>query len=287
VKYAWIEGNSDVFHVSRMCRQLGVSRTGYCQWRDRGPSERSLANAALDAQVAALHIGHQRRYGRPRILQGLRNQGIEVGHERVRKSLRRQGLRPVYRRPYRVTTDSDHTNPIAPNLLERRFNGWRINQAWSCDITYVPTGEGWLYLACVLDLGSRRIVGWSMSERINADLVCQALKAAYGRRHPEPGLLLHSDRGSQYASASHRSLLKAFGMVQSMSRKGNCWDNAPVESFFKTIKVERIYQLRYDTRAQARLDIVDWIEGFYNCERMHSAINYQIPAEAESALKAA
>ena len=200
MKYAWIEEHCDQFSVTRMCRQLGVSRTGYCQWRTRPASDRSMANAALDAQVAALHAGSKRSYGRPRIVRGLHQQGLRVGHERVRNSLKRQRLRPVYKRPYRVTTDSDHHKPIAPNVLDRRFDGWQLNQAWVADITYIATGEGWLYLACVMDLASRRIVGWSMSDRIKANLVCQALKSAYWRRKPPAGLIMHSDRGSQYAS---------------------------------------------------------------------------------------
>jgi transposase InsO family protein len=282
VKYAWIEEHRDRFHVTRMCRQLEVSRTGYCQWRTRAPSDRAMANAALDAQVAALHAGSKRSYGRPRIVRGLREQGVQVGHERVRNSLKRQDLRPVYKRPYRVTTDSAHHKPIAPNVLDRRVDGWRVNQAWVADITYVATNQGWLYLACVMDLASRRIVGWSMSERITAELVCQALRSAYWQRKPAAGLIMHSDRGSQYASASHRQLIKDYRMIQSMSRRANCWDNSAMESFFKTLKVERTHLLRYDTRALAKLDIVDWIEGFYNYRRMHSSIGYKTPVTAES-----
>jgi transposase InsO family protein len=287
VKYAWIEEHRDRFHVTRMCRQLEVSRTGYCQWRTRAPSDRAIANAALDAQVAALHAGSKRSYGRPRIVRGLREQGVQVGHERVRNSLKRQDLRPVYKRPYRVTTDSAHHKPIAPNVLDRRVDGWRVNQAWVADITYVATNQGWLYLACVMDLASRRIVGWSMSERITAELVCQALRSAYWQRKPAAGLIMHSDRGSQYASASHRQLIKDYRMIQSMSRRANCWDNSAMESFFKTLKVERTHLLRYDTRALAKLDIVDWIEGFYNHSRMHSSIGYKTPVNAESSLRAA
>jgi transposase InsO family protein len=287
VKYAWIEEHRDRFHVTRMCRQLGVSRTGYCQWRTRAPSDRAIANAALDAQVAALHAGSKRSYGRPRIVRGLREQGVQVGHERVRNSLKRQDLRSVYKRPYRVTTDSAHHKPIAPNVLDRRVDGWRVNQAWVADITYVATNQGWLYLACVMDLASRRIVGWSMSERITADLVCQALRSAYWQRKPAAGLIMHSDRGSQYASASHRQMIKDYRMIQSMSRGANCWDNSAMESFFKTLKVERTHLLRYDTRALAKLDIVDWIEGFYNHRRMHSSIGYKTPVNAESSLRAA
>ena len=287
MKYAWIEEHRDQFHVTRMCRQLGVSRTGYCQWRTRAPSDRSIANATLDAQVAAIHAGSHRSYGRPRIVRGLREQGVAVSHERVRNSLKRQDLRPVYKRPYRVTTDSAHHKPIAPNLLDRRFDGWPVNQAWVADITYIATGEGWLYLACVMDLASRRIVGWSMGDRITAALVCQALKSAYWRRKPTAGLIMHSDRGSQYASDSHRQLIKDYGLIQSMSRTANCWDNAAMESFFKTLKVERTHLLRYNTRALAKLDIIDWIEGFYNHNRMHSSIGYQTPVEAESSLMTA
>jgi transposase InsO family protein len=287
VKYVWIEEHRDQFHVTRMCRQLEVSRTGYSQWRTRAPSDRSMANAALDAQVASIHAESHCSYGRPRIVRGLREQGVEVSHERVRNSLRRQDLRPVYKRPYRVTTDSAHHKPIAPNVLDRRFDGWQLNQAWVADITYVATSEGWLYLACVMDLASRRIVGWSMSERIKADLVCQALKSAYWQRKPSAGLIMHSDRGSQYASDSHRQLIKDYRMIQSMSRRANCWDNSAMESFFKTLKVERTHLLRYDTRSQAKLDIVDWIEGFYNHRRMHSSIDYKTPVDVESGLIAA
>jgi putative transposase len=282
VKYAWIEEHRDQFSVTRMCRQLDVSRTGYCQWRKREPSERSIANVALDTQVAAIHEASKRSYGRPRIVRGLRECGLIVSHERVRNSLKRQGIRPVYKRPYRVTTDSDHSKPIAPNVLDRRFDGWRINKAWVGDITYVETGEGWLYLSCVMDLASRRIVGWSMSDRMKTDLVNQALRSAYGLRKPGAGLIMHTDRGTQYASGSHRKLIKDYRMVQSMSRRANCWDNATMESFFKTLKVERIHQHRYETRAQARLDIIDWIEGFYNRKRMHSSIDYKTPVDLES-----
>ena len=287
MRYAWIESYRDLFSVSRMCNVLEVSRTGYCQWRRRPPSDREMANARLDVQVAALHSASGRSYGRERIGRGLRAQGMRVGNERIRRSLGRQGLRPVYRRAYRVTTDSNHCKPVAPNVLERRFEGWQVNQAWVADITYVATDEGWLYLAVIMDLASRRIVGWSMSDRIKADLVCEALKSAYWQRKPSAGLIMHTDRGSQYASAPYRQLIRDFRMTASMSRKGNCWDNAAMESFFKTLKVERTYQLHYATRAQARLDIVAWVEGFYNRERLHSSVGYQAPVDAERSLMAA
>ncbi|KVB17034.1 integrase, partial [Burkholderia cepacia] len=192
-----MDAHRDQYSVSRLCRVLGVSRSGYCRWRGREPSRRAPANAKLDAEVAAIHRASRGSYGRPRVVRQLRAQGRPASAERVRRSLQRQGLRPVYKRAYRVTTDSTHRLPVAPNLLDRRFDGWRPNQAWVSDITFVRTGEGWLYLAAILDLASRRIVGWSMSERINADLVCQALRSACWQRKPPPGLLLHSDRGAQ------------------------------------------------------------------------------------------
>ena len=220
-------------------------------------------------------------------MRALQAQGVAVGHERVRQSLLRQALRPTYRKPYRVTTDSAHAKPVATNVLDRRFDGWAINQAWLADVTYIPTDEGWLYLACVLDLGSRKIVGWSMNQRMKAQLVGDALTMAHWRRKPAAGLIMHSDRGVQYASDEHRKLIKQYQMVQSMSRKANCWDNSPMESFFKTLKVEWVNRLRYATRVHARLDLIDWIEGFYNSKRMHSSIDYWSPAAFESNLKAA
>jgi putative transposase len=275
MKYAWIDHHRDQYPVSQLCRVLGVSRSGYCQWRVRPPSKRARANQALDAEVAAIHQSSRRSYGRSRIV------------ERVRKSLRRQGLRPVYRRPFVVTTDSAHHLPVAPNVLDRRFDGWQPDEAWAADITYVPTGEGWLYLAAVMDLAGRRIVGWSMSDVMDATLVCTALQSAWWQRKPDKGLLVHTDRGSQYASGRYRALTADLEITMSMSRKGNAWDNAPIESFFKTLKVERIYQVRYETRAQARLDIVNWIEGWYNRQRLHSANGFLAPVAWENARLAA
>jgi putative transposase len=287
VRYAWVDAHRGQFAITRMCRLLQVSRTGYCQWRGRAPSARSVANTVLDVQVAAIHAQSRRSYGRKRIVRQLHAQGLNPGHERVRKSLLRQKLRPVYRRPYRVTTDSKHDEPVAANILNRRFEGWGINRAWVGDITFIATAEGWLYLAVIMDLASRRVVGWAMSERIKADLVCQALRMAYWRRKPVAGLIMHTDRGSQYASGTHRKLIKDYGMVQSMSRKANCWDNAAMESFFKTLKVERVHQVQYQGRAQARVDVVNWIEGFYNSQRLHTSIDFQVPNILEKTLAAA
>ena len=246
-----------------------------------------MANQALDAKVAVIHSGSRRSYGRPRIVQQLRQQGDCVSAERARQSFQRQRLRPVYHRAYVVTTDSAHRLPVTASLLDRRFDGWQLDQAWTGDITYITTNEGWLYLAVVMDLASCRIVGCSMSESIDAKLVCTALRSAWWQRKPAAGLLVHTDRGSQYASHAYRCLAADLRLTMSMSRKGNAWDNAAMESFFKKLKVERVHQVCYDTRAQARLDIVDWIEGFYNQVRMHTAIGFISPVTKERSLLAA
>ena len=206
---------------------------------------------------------------------------------RMYRVLAQQGLRTVYKRPHRVTTDSNHEKPIAANVLDRRFDGWQLNQAWVGDITYIATGEGWLYLACVMDLASRKIVGWSMSDRMTVGLVCDALTMAYWQRKPAAGLIAHTDRGSQYASTADCKLLKDSRMVQSMSHRANCWDNTVAESFFKTLKVERVDRQRYASRAQVRLNIVDWIEGSYNRTSRHSSIGYQTPVGKGLGFKAA
>ena len=287
MKYAWIESYRDQFPVARMCRSVGVSRSGYCQWRTRARSDRAIANATLDVQVASIYQQSDQSYGRLRIVEHLQRQGHKIGHERVRRSLRRQGLRPVYKAPYKVTTDSQHDKPVAPNVLNRRFDCWQPNQAWAGDITYVYTRQGWLYLAVIIDLAKRKVVGWSMSERMRAGLVCDALTMAYQQRNPPAGLIMHTDRGSQYASKRYRRLINDYAMIASMSRRANCWDNSVPESFFKTLKVERVRRQTYATREHARIDIVNWMEGFYNRFRLHSSIGYQTPVDAEASLMAA
>jgi len=287
VKYAWIESQSDHFAVSRICRVLGVSRTGYLQWLGRPASPRQRRNDELGAQLRVIHAENGRAYGRPRLWKALVERGQRIGQERVRRLMAMHGLRCVYKRPYRKTTQSAHDKPLASNLVDRQFGVQQADRVWIADISYIATAEGWLYLAAVLDLGTRRVVGWSMSSRMPAKLVCDALAMAYFRRRPRPGLIAHSDRGAQYASAAYRRDLAKHGMRQSMSRKGNVWDNAPMESFFKTLKVERVYGQRYETRDQARLDIVNWMEGFYNRKRMHSALGYRSPVQYEQSTRAA
>jgi putative transposase len=287
VKYAWIGEQSDQYAAAKLCRVLGVSRSGYIQWKGREPSQRQRSNERLSAQLRVIHAENDRNYGRLRLWRAVREGGHRVGQERVRRLMLLNGLRSVYRRPYRVTTASDHAKPVAANVLDRRFQQSEADRAWVSDITYIATGEGWLYLAAVLDLASRRIVGWSMSERMPAKLVCDAMAMAYFRRKPATGLIAHSDRGVQYASGAYRAQLKQYQIVQSMSRKANCWDNAPMESFFKTLKVERVHRCRYRTREDARADIVNWIEGYYNSKRLHSALDYKSPAQFERDLRVA
>jgi len=287
VKYAWIEGQSDRYAVSRLCRVLGVSRSGYLQWLTRPASPRQRRNEELGAQLRVIHAENGRAYGRPRLWKALLERGERVGQERVRRLMAVHGLRSLYKRAYRKTTQSVHDKRVAANVVNRQIGVQRADRIWAADISYIATAEGWLYLAAVLDLGSRRVVGWSMSARMPAKLVCDALAMAYFRRRPAAGLIVHSDRGVQYASNAYRSDLAKYGMQQSMSRRGNVWDNAPMESFFKTLKVERVHEQRYASRDEARTDIVRWIEGFYNQRRMHSALGYRSPAQYEEAVRAA
>ena len=230
MKYAWIEGQSDHYAVSRLCRVLGVSRSGYLQWLIRPASPRQRRNEELGAQLRIIHAENGRAYGRPRLWKALLERGERVGQERVRRLMAVHGLRSLYKRAYRKTTQSAHAKPVAANVVNRQFGVQRADRIWAADISYIATGEGWLYLAAVLDVGSRRVVGWSMSARMPAKLVCDALAMAYWRRRPAAGLIVHSDRRTQYASDAYRRDLAKYGMQQSMSRRGNVWDNAPMES---------------------------------------------------------
>jgi putative transposase len=284
VKYAWIKNHSGAYPVARMCRVLSVSRSGFIQWADRRTSKRQAANEALAVQVKLIHARHIQRYGRPRIWRELTDAGQRVGHERLRRLMLEHGIRSVHRRKFRHTTDSKHLLPVAANLLGQRFEAPAPDRIWLADATYIATTEGWLYLAAVLDLCTRRIVGWSMSAHLNAKLVCDALAMACGRRQPKPGLIHHSDRGIQYASELFRMHLKRYGIIQSMSRCGNAYDNAPMESFFHTLKVECTHRRRYQSRDQARRDVIEFIEGFYNPVRRHSALQYLSPMNFERSL---
>ena len=217
-------------------------------------------------------------YGAPRVYRELKAKRYPVSQERVRRLMQRAGLRARHKRRYKVTTDSKHSLPVAPNLLNRQFDVAKPDQVWTTDITYIPTQEGWLYLAVVMDLYTRAIIGWSMDSRMTRELVMGALRMARFRRRPPPGVLHHSDRGSQYCSHDYQQLLRGYGMTASMSRKGNCWDNAPMESFFNSLKNERVFHRRYADRAEAKADLFDYIKVFYNRKRRHSSLNYQSPA---------
>jgi len=271
--------------VNVMCEVLEVSRSGFYAWRRRKESQRAQRQRELVAEMKTIHEDRDmRNYGSPRMHDELVSRGHSVSENTVASLMRQHGLRASCAKKFRVTTDSRHSLPVAENVLNRAFSQAEPDRIWLADITYIWTQEGWLYLACVLDACSRRIVGWSMQERMTQDLVLDALKMALGRRRPDAGLMHHSDRGSQYASAAFQSLLRAENISCSMSRRGNCWDNAMMESFFATLKKERVHQERYATRAQARRSIFDYIERFYNRLRRHSALGGVSPEQYEQAL---
>jgi len=269
-----------------MCEVLGVSRNGFYAWRKRVESERTKRQEELISEMKKIHADQDmRNYGSPRMTRELISRGYEVSENTVAKLMRDHGLRATFPRKFRVTTDSNHLLPIAENVLNREFEQESPDRVWLADITYIWTTQGWLYLACVLDTYSRRIVGWSMGERMQSSLVLDALRMALGRRRPDRkvALLHHSDRGSQYASHAFQELLNDENITCSMSRKGNCWDNAMMESFFATLKKERIYQEAYATRGEARASVFDYIERFYNRLRRHSALGYVSPEQYEKA----
>jgi putative transposase len=286
VRFRFIEDRRTDYPVTILCDVLGVSPAGYYAWRSRPESERSAANRELVEDIRRVHRDTSGRYGSPRIHAELKAQGRGASRGRIERLMRHHGIRAIMARPQRVrTTDSRHDFPIAPNLLERNFIANAPNRIWLADITYVETDQGWLYLATVLDLYSRRIVGWAMADRLRADLPLAALRMAISAQQPGTGLIHHSDRGVQYASAEYRKVIRSAGFRASMSRKGDCYDNAPMESFFHTLKTELVYHRQYATRAEAKRDIFAYIEGFYNRTRRHSAIGYISPIEME--LKAA
>jgi putative transposase len=287
MRFRFIEDHREVFHVRVMCSILEVSASGYYAWRARPESTRSQTDRALLESIRRVHAESRRRYGSPRVHAALQAEGHRVGRNRVARLMRRHGIRVRTKRRFRVTTDSKHAFPLAPNLLDRQFTASGPNKVWLADITYIPTGEGWLYLAVVLDLFSRKVVGWAMRETLAQELTLAALRMAITSRRPGPGLLHHADRGSQYAAHDYRRLLAKHGMRCSMSRKGDCWDNAPMESFFGSLKTELEEDGPFPTRQAARSALFAFIEGFYNRQRLHSAIGYKAPAEMEQLAAAA
>ena len=264
-----------------LCKVMQVSRSGYYHWKRRGPSVREQERAQLIPRVRGLHQESKATYGSRRIAQELKALGFRCGKHKAGTLMKLAGVAAKQRKRFKATTDSNHQLPVAPNLLNRRFSVTTPNCVWVGDITYVWTSEGWLYLAVVMDLYSRRIVGWSMNKCISRRLVMDALIMAIWRRKPSRGLIFHSDRGSQYCSHDFQKLLKNHGMLSSMSRKGDCWDNAVAESFFGSLKIEQVFGKRYFSRSFARQDIVDYIEMFYNSRRRHSSLGYMNPIEFE------
>lgn len=277
--------HEDEFRIVSMCRVLSVTRQGYYAWRRRAPSARSDTDTRLLSEIRAIHVRSRQSYGSPRIQRYLRRLGYRVSAKRVARLMGQAGLRAKRSRRFRVTTDSRHTQTVHENVLARDFAVGTPNRAWAGDITYLWTGEGWLYLAVVLDIGTRRVIGWSMRETLHTELVTSALDMALGVRAATEGLICHSDRGSQYGADDVTAMIERCRMRGSMSRKGNCWDNAVVESFFATFKTERVHGTFWATRAEARSAVVEWIEGWYNRERIHTSLNDLSPVEFEEQLE--
>jgi transposase InsO family protein len=265
-----------------MCSVLEVSPSAYYEWEHEQQSVHDRRDEELLALIRQLFAEFRGRYGTPRIHQELTKKGFQVSRKRVARLMREAGLRAKSARKYKATTDSKHNLPVAPNLLERQFTVTQADSAWVSDITYLWTREGWMYLAIIIDLFSRKVVGWSLRERMTAELVCEALDAAVRLRGPPRDLVFHSDRGSQYASLAFRRRLWRYGMRQSMSRKGDCWDNAVAESFFATLKKELVRDVPFDSRAHARSEVFEYVEVFYNRRRAHSALGYESPMSFES-----
>jgi transposase InsO family protein len=284
MRFKLIDRAKNEFPVHRLCKVLGVSQSGYFAWRSRKPSTRQLEDMVLLAHIRAQFSTSNETYGAPRMHAELRDEDVTVGRHRIARLMRDNGLKALQKRRYKKTTDSCHGGPIAANLLDQDFRCDGPNQKWGADISYIWTAEGWLYLAIVLDLYSRRIVGWATSDRLKKDLALRAMRQAIAMRQPLPGLIQHSDRGSQYCSDDYRRLLRAKGILPSMSGKGNCFDNAMVETVFKTIKTELIWRTSYQTRSAATSALGRYIDGFYNPRRRHSALGYKSPASFEATM---
>jgi len=280
MKFAFI-AQEVAFPVETMCRVLGVTRSGFYAWKKRPKPARAKSDAQLTVKVAAAHQRSRRTYGSPRVHRELRAQGVRVGKKRVERLMRENGIQGRSKRRFKRTTDSKHGGPVAPNVLARRFTVAEPNRVWVTDVTAIATGEGWLYLAPVLDLFSRRVVGWAASSSNDTALALEALRRALRSRRPPPGLLHHSDRGSPYASDDYRAELRVHCVRRSMSGKGDCWDNAVGESFFATLRAELVDHERFATRSDAIAAIGDYIDNFYNAERRHSHLGYLNPIEFE------
>jgi transposase InsO family protein len=284
VKYAFIRDHAKRWPVVHMCRLLDVRRSSYYDWRKRSAKVIPADELALRRRMKALFKASRESLGSRRMAKQLRAEGFEIGRERTRKLMKALGLQVKQKRKYKITTDSKHHLPVADNVLDRQFRPTGPNQAWGTDISYLWTQEGWLYLAVVIDLYSRRVVGWAMDRRMKKALVIRALMMAVNLRRPPAGLIHHSDRGSQYASRDYQKLLKQHGLVTSMSRKGNCWDNAPVERFFSSLKREWTGDRLYRTRHEAIADVREYVAVYYNSRRLHSTLGYKTPLDYEKKL---
>lgn len=281
MRYAFIRDSGLPYPLARQCRILGVSMSGYYAWRRRGETAKQREDARLLGRIRAVHAKSRATYGSRRIHDELRSAGETVGRYRIARLRREAGMWCSQRRRFKATTDSGHRLPVAPNLLPHAAAIGAPNRVWVSDITYIATGEGWLYLAAIVDLYTRELVGWAMDRHMSRSLAIKALRMAWWRKQPPGGLLHHSDRGSQYASFDYQGMLKGYGMRASMSRKGNCYDNAAAESFFATLKKELVHQSRFATREQAKEAIFEYIEVFYNRLRRHSKIGNLAPVEFE------
>ena len=282
MKFAFIHAEKAYFPIAPMCRLLSVTRQGYYAYAGRPPPAQRPAEIALRAEVARVHHESRGTYGSPRTLAALRASGFPASKRRVERTMRDLGLQARTRRRFRTTTKSNPTHPVAPNILDRQFAASRPNQRWVTDITYIWTDEGWCYLAAILDLFSRRVVGWALDVTLSTSLPLRALDAAIKRRAPQAGLQHHSDRGCQYTSQEYRAALSQLGIEVSMSRKGNCWDNAVAESFFATLKIELIYPRSWSSRLELRAAVFDYIEIFYNRQRLHSTLDYKTPDQVDT-----
>lgn len=280
MRYAWIDKQREECGLDEMCLVLNVSVSGYRAWKRGGkPGRKRLTDAQMLMLIQSIHAEYREIYGSPRMVRELRGRDFPASKERVERLMRENNIQARHKRRSKVTTDSKHNLPIAQNLLDRNFNPSAPNQIWTSDITYLWTDEGWLYLAIVLDLFNREVVGWSLKPRMTADIVTDALTMAWFRKKPAVGVMHHSDRGSQYASHAFQDKLKDYGMICSMSRKGNCWDNAPTESWFNSFKNERVHGLRFETRAEMTAMSFEYIEVLYNRRRQHSTLGYKSPIQ--------
>ena len=281
MKFGFIKAQEVAFSVKAMCQVLGVSRSGYYSWKERPAAGADAKTASLSTEIVAAHRRSRGNYGSPRIHRELRAKGIRVSRKRIERLMRENGLQGAQKRRFRCTTNSRHALPIAPNRLDRNFNPAEANRVWAGDVTYIATEQGWLYLAVILDLFSRRVVGWSVSSTNDTKLAQEALQRALVARRPALGLLHHTDRGSPYASLAYTAILRQNGVVASMSRAGDCYDNAVAESFFGTLKAELVRGCVYPSRVVATAAIADYIEKFYNPQRRHSHLQYLSPVEFE------